>query len=79
MKKSRGTLSFVMPEIFNQASKSSVIPEIFNRESTPLRHSRNLLSGIQGFLLFLWFLNTVDPGLKIAGVTRRWESRGFCL
>ncbi len=50
------------------------------------------------FLLFLWFLNTVDPGLKIAGVTnkgnrdiqgqakngskvagvtRRWESRDF--
>jgi len=22
----------------------------------------------------LRFLNTVDPGLKIAGVTRRWES-----
>jgi len=22
------------------------------------------------FLLFLWFLNTVDPGLKIAGVTK---------
>jgi len=61
-----------MPEIFYQASK---------------------------FLLFLWFLNTVDPGLKIAGVTnksnkyiqgqakngskiagvtRRWESKGFC-
>ena len=23
------------------------------------------------------FLSTVDPGLKIAGVTRRWESKGF--
>jgi len=22
-------------------------------------------------------LNTVDPGLKIAGVTRRWESKSF--
>ena len=22
-------------------------------------------------------LNTVDPGLKIAGVTKRWESRCF--
>ncbi len=31
----------------------AVIPEIFNRESM--------------FLLFLWYLNTVDPGLKIAG------------
>ena len=35
------TSSFVMPEIFYQAST---------------------------------FLDTVDPGLKIAGVTRRWES-----
>ena len=42
MKKSRGTLSFV-------------IPEIFYRESM--------------------FLNNLDPGLKIAGVTKRWESR----
>jgi len=32
-----------------------VIPEILYREST--------------FLLLLWFLNAVDPGLKIAGVT----------
>jgi len=32
-----------------------VIPEIFYRESK--------------FLLFLWFFNTMDPGLKIAGVT----------
>jgi len=54
MKKSRGTLSFVIPEIFNQTSTSFVILEIFYRESI--------------------FLNTVDPGLKIAGVTRRWES-----
>ena len=30
----------------------------------------NLLSGIH-------VLNTVDPGLKIAGVTREWESK-FC-
>jgi len=44
MKKSRGTLSFV-------------IPEIFNRESM--------------------FLNNLDPGLKIAGVTRRWASTSF--
>ena len=42
----------------------TVIPEIFNRESK--------------FLLFLWFLKTMDPGLKIAGVTRRWESTGEC-
>jgi len=41
------------------------MPEIFNQAST--------------FLLFLWFLNTVDPGLKIAGVTRRWESKFFAL
>ena len=34
-----------------------VIPEIFNRESR--------------FLLLLWFLKTVDPGLKIAGVTKK--------
>jgi len=34
-----------------------VIPEIFDRESR--------------FLLHLWFLKTVDPGLKIAGVTNR--------
>jgi len=31
------------------------MPEIFNQASM--------------FLLFLWFLNAVDPGLKIAGVT----------
>ncbi|MGB4411573.1 MAG: hypothetical protein WBI47_02675 [Atribacterales bacterium] len=50
-------------------------------------------------LFLLWFLKTMDPGLKIAGVTnkgnkyiqeqakngskiagvtRRWESKGFC-
>ncbi len=34
---------------------SSVIPEIFNREST--------------FLLFSLVFKTMDPGLKIAGVT----------
>ncbi|MFY9303710.1 MAG: hypothetical protein WAO75_10390, partial [Atribacterales bacterium] len=45
------------------------------------RHSRNLARhphhpsfpksfiGNPRFLLFLWVLNTVDPGLKIAGVT----------
>ena len=27
------------------------------------------------FLLLLWFLNTVDPGLKIAGVTNK---EGHC-
>ena len=32
-KKSRGTLSFVIPKIFNQTSTSFVIPEIFYRES----------------------------------------------
>ncbi len=32
----------------------------------PFCHSRNLLSGIQRFLLF----NNLDPGLKIAGVTK---------
>jgi len=37
----RGDASFVMPEIFYQASKG---------------------------------LKTMDPGLKIAGVTRGWES-----
>ena len=31
MKKSRGTLSFVIPEIFNRESTPSVIPEIFIR------------------------------------------------
>ncbi len=64
---------------------------------TPLRHSRNLLSGIQMLLNTYgpivepfrgdspfssfprfrresMFLNNLDPGLKIAGVTRRWES-----
>ena len=46
--------SYVMPEIFNQASTSSVIPEIFYRESM--------------------FLNNLDPGLKIAGVTT-WDDR----
>jgi len=37
-----------------------VIPEIFNREST--------------FLIFpLIFFNTMDPGLKIAGVTKKGD------
>ena len=34
-----------------------------------LRHSRNFLSGIHVFAFFFGFLSTVDPGLKIAGVT----------
>ena len=42
----RGDASFVMPEIFYQASKG---------------------------------LKTMDPGLKIAGVTRGWESIVFAL
>ena len=46
-----------MPERFNQASTSFVMPEILNQASM--------------FLLFLWFSNTVDPGLKIAGVTNK--------
>jgi hypothetical protein len=37
----KGNTSFVMPEIFYQAS-------------TPLRHSRNFLSGIQMLLKHLW-------------------------
>jgi len=53
----RESFSFVMPERFYQASTSFVIPEIFNQASM--------------FLLFLWFSNTVDPGLKIAGVTNK--------
>jgi len=39
------------------------MPEILNQASM--------------FLLFLWFFKTMDPGLKIAGVMRRWESRCF--
>jgi len=35
----------------------SVMPEIFYQASM--------------FLLLLWFLKTVDPGLKIAGVTKK--------
>jgi len=44
----------------------------------PLRHSRNFLSGIHAFAFSLVF-KTMDPGLKIAGVTRRWESKFLLL
>ncbi len=56
-------LPAVVPEILNRESPPSVVPEILNREST--------------FLLFPLIFNTVDPGLKIAGVTRKWESKCF--
>jgi len=45
--------------------------ETFRGDDLLFCHSRNLLSGIQ--MLF----KTMDPGLKIAGVTRGRESRGF--
>ena len=41
--------------------------EPFRVDDLLLRHSRNFLSGIQRFL------NTVDPGLKIAGVTNKGQ------
>ena len=44
-------------EAFRSGASSLVIPEIFYRESK--------------FFLLLWFLNTMDPGLKIAGVTNK--------
>jgi len=40
-----------------RGDSSFVMPECFYQASK--------------FLLFLWYLNTVDPGLKIAGVTTR--------
>ena len=41
----------------------------------PLRHSRNFLSGIHVFAFSFGFqiLWTVDPGLKIAGVTKKGQ------
>ncbi len=63
MKKSRGTLSFVIPEIFNRESTPpSVIPEIFYRESKSFQILWTPDRGIQG---------QAKNGLKIAGVTAK--------
>ena len=48
------------------------------KESNIIRHSQNLLLGIHVFAFSLVF-KTMDPGLKIAGVTRGWESIVFAL
>jgi len=72
------TLSSVMPERFYQASTPAVIPEIFYRESTFLSISGPLAETFRDDPFFVipeifnresTFLSTVDPGLKIAGVT----------
>jgi len=46
------------------------MPERFYQALTLIRHSRNFLSGIHVFA-FSFVLSTVDPGLKIAGVTNK--------
>jgi len=55
-----------MPEIFNRESFSFVMPERFYQASTSF-----VIPEI--FYRESMFLNTVDPGLKIAGVTNKGQ------